>query len=683
MAESYPYEELCLVSKGLYRYVSDVVGPACTVKLRRQAWELRDTFLSCCTKNDSHGMTSGSIAEGFQFKSSDLDEMGICKDALVLTETASHFSGRLKYAFLFCMETEHVSPGFTLLKCLRFDHRQYMYHFLVNRGSNIYLSSEIVRNASLDAIMSVIHGPCACNVNFGRFEHERATTLKSLAWPKEAQSFISRSHNVGWPSIEVLSDICKDGCLFVPINSKQQSCNEVIDLEWRISFSLAEKKVIHSMNHCQFLCYGLMKIFLNEVLKKIPDTGELLCSYFMKTAVFWEISENNIGWTPGNFIFKFWNVFRRVIGWVSAGYCPNFFMPEHNMFYGKIYGRLQRDLTISLISLFDEGYLCLLRCTSLYKTLSKVVAYPSLVHRISTNEDDYVSLGTIEMYRLFMIVTSISEACFNENVEAMMITILNTASLEPTSNEMLSAIKLRINIVLERLVTVLLSFHGIPHQIPSSNRLKYFFTKNSKTILRRTKTFKFQNKVNYAVISYKNGNYLELIQIVKHIKQRLQWEYYMYMAHGDADVVIEWRRQGIPLEAILKNFVIEAYKYEPSISVEDLTLESDVKKYLHGCGCLQIPTLVFLNFMLILNSARVNDILTMNEILHELKTLVQFDDCYHIFFLIRAISWEILGICQQLCGDLNGAYQSYVNALIDECTDFKEATVFRIKSLNL
>ena len=34
---------------------------------------------------------------------------------------------------------------------------------------------------------------------------------------------------------------------------------DAIELEWRISLSLAEKALVHAMNHHMFLCYGLLK----------------------------------------------------------------------------------------------------------------------------------------------------------------------------------------------------------------------------------------------------------------------------------------------------------------------------------------------------------------------------------------------------------------------------------------
>lgn len=64
-------------------------------------------------------------------------------------------------------------------------------------------------------------------------------------------------------------------------------CDES-ELEWRLSFTQAEQEIIYSFNHTQFLCYGILKIFLNEILCS-GKRESLICSYFLKTILFWEI----------------------------------------------------------------------------------------------------------------------------------------------------------------------------------------------------------------------------------------------------------------------------------------------------------------------------------------------------------------------------------------------------------
>ena len=91
---------------------------------------------------------------------------------------------------------------------------------------------------------------------------------------------------------------------------------------------------------------------------------------------------------------------------------------------------------------------------------------------------------------------------------------------------------------------------------------------------------------------------------------------------------------------------------------------------------------MFLNFLvLILCYTRLGENHRRIHILEDLHSLVHNDDDYHISRIFKAISWEILGICQQICGDRHGALQSYQHALDDHYNDFKHATLVRIISL--
>lgn len=46
----------------------------------------------------------------------------------------------------------------------------------------------------------------------------------------------------------------------MPIGSKL--IDDESELEWRLSFSLAEQQLVYLFNHTQFLCYGMLKTFL-------------------------------------------------------------------------------------------------------------------------------------------------------------------------------------------------------------------------------------------------------------------------------------------------------------------------------------------------------------------------------------------------------------------------------------
>ena len=220
------------------------------------------------------------------------------------------------------------------------------------------------------------HGPCGTCVA-GTTEVDFAYCIKSDKLPEEAHCFIRRLHRTGWPSTSTLQRIVSNRCHFVAIGAKE-SPTELI--EWRISFSATEKILIHSMNHVQFLCYGLLKIILKEAIDVNTEIKGLLCSYFMKTALFWEIATNNLVRNSSNFLTCFWICFQRLLHWIHNEYCPNFFIPENNMFAGKVRGAARSRLLSFLMPLYKEGYNCLLRCPSIQHELHAIIQQPLLVN---------------------------------------------------------------------------------------------------------------------------------------------------------------------------------------------------------------------------------------------------------------------------------------------------------------
>ena len=66
--------------------------------------------------------------------------------------------------------------------------------------------------------------------------------------------------------------------------------SDMQEMEWRISFSLAERALVWSFNHAQMQCYAIMKIILKEFIKvRCRPQNQVLCSYFIKTFFVLEI----------------------------------------------------------------------------------------------------------------------------------------------------------------------------------------------------------------------------------------------------------------------------------------------------------------------------------------------------------------------------------------------------------
>ncbi|XP_062603289.1 uncharacterized protein LOC134265062, partial [Saccostrea cucullata] len=225
-------------------------------------------------------------------------------------------------------------------------HREYLKNACMRINDRLYISSSKYRQITCSVVFpnSTEHGPCGSCV-IGGTEYDAAHCFISDFWPPPASRWIDRCHT--WPPSYIVDDIVRNGCHFVAIGHK---LGKHADKEWRISFSLAEQKLVYSMNYCQFLTYGLLKLFLKESINNgLSDEDKLLCSYHMKTAVFWAIQQNTLpNWHPQNFLQCFWVCFKLILKWVYEGACPNFFIFENNMFLGKIHGEAQKHLFFRL-----------------------------------------------------------------------------------------------------------------------------------------------------------------------------------------------------------------------------------------------------------------------------------------------------------------------------------------------
>ncbi|XP_052078279.1 uncharacterized protein LOC127716194 [Mytilus californianus] len=133
------------------------------------------------------------------------------------------------------------------------------------------------------------------------------------------------------------------------------------DIEWRISFSVGEKFLINTFTHTQLICYALLKILLKDVIATYNECDNLLCSYFLKTVIFW-ISEELLQsiWKPGNLIHCFIRCLSRLIYTVDYSVCLHDFIPENNMFENKIEGRARGILLQKFYTLHSYGWRCML-----------------------------------------------------------------------------------------------------------------------------------------------------------------------------------------------------------------------------------------------------------------------------------------------------------------------------------
>src|SRR6218665_489654 len=77
-------------------------------------------------------------------------------------------------------------------------------------------------------------------------------------WPKDAQDFLRRSRDHGWPTSDTISDVVQHGCHVVYV--QHRDCRND-NAQWRFSFSLPEVLLLQSWTQNQQIVYHLLRFF--------------------------------------------------------------------------------------------------------------------------------------------------------------------------------------------------------------------------------------------------------------------------------------------------------------------------------------------------------------------------------------------------------------------------------------
>ena len=645
--------------------VGKELGTEKIVDMRRRVMALTqslDTAACAYDKGVEDNIFSGSRCEGFRFASSDIDVMWVFRGIRVVFTIQDNQCNNIHTLLLADCDT--TKPGFALLRLLHASQSPDVTQACVQYEDTYYVSSAKWRDYFTSCFRPcTTHGPCS-TMTGGTMEGDFAHCLKSDRLPEAAHGFIRRLNGAGWPERAILQKIVKGGCHFVAIGAKESPTEP---LEWRISFSSTEKLLIHSMNHAQFACYGLLKNFLKEAIDVHMEIKGLLCSYFLKTALFWVIVENSIPWNSRSFLIGYWVCFQRILHWINNEYCPNFFIPENNMFAGKIHGTARVHLMSCLVPLYQEGYHCLLRCPTILNDLYTILQNPLSVHTMRSDEESDKCI--IEAH-LFSEIWNEKPAFTTEHSEAIN-HLQNIEHLILTNNSDLERSILHIwKIYICQNIAVLLSDtncsedneHNRTHEIdmPESDVARHLLYK--------------------ALCYYRRGDYRTAIALLQQAKMKLQHPHLVYPWLCDTEKYRAAGGEHKPFIQMLKEIVAWPVELKTDITLPELSLEHQAATN-HSSDLIIIPPLVLTYFLSFLCFHYMQRIQESRSALQELTMLVHYDDGYHINDSMKAISWQVLGICQQMSGDTQGAYQSYSNALQQTWCHIGLASLVRIRNL--
>jgi hypothetical protein len=299
--------------KEVYANLISVVGSEMDIRIRQNVFIIKD-MISNTVNTKITTVSSGSLAEGLDLPGSDIDIM-IVFNIVNILQNVQHMNRSARHTTLL-IKDDMEFPGFTTLKLIVEGDAFTSPEYFVETPNGMYFSNisfirkliEISANLKQSA-----HDPCLSDKDEAM---DTAYIFHFHSWSRQAEQWIYR-HRPGQRPPEILLDnIVNYGCILIPIGPNEIENSELL---WRISFSMAEKQSSHSMNYTQILCYALLKLSLKNIIDRNDKVKGLLCSYFMKTALFWLSEEISINtFHLQNLLHCYFLSLDKLITWVKC-----------------------------------------------------------------------------------------------------------------------------------------------------------------------------------------------------------------------------------------------------------------------------------------------------------------------------------------------------------------------------
>ena len=239
--------------------------------------------------------------------------------------------------------TDNVPPAFAMLKCVTLQD-PLLLRSAVPMNNELYLSSQQVVSSYLlqsdIRFTSRIQGPSV--EVWTEYEDKSQSGCDNVPsilckfWPTSAAEWKDRPRHYGWPSQRDKEHIEQFGCHLVPVGHQLSARKS---LEWRLSFSIAERTLVWSFNHTKLQCYAVMKVILKEYVKTkcAGKYKSVLCSYFIKTFLFWQFEKTDFSfWQITNLSGCIMSLLREFYVCIQTGVLRHYFVPRFNLLEIKL-----------------------------------------------------------------------------------------------------------------------------------------------------------------------------------------------------------------------------------------------------------------------------------------------------------------------------------------------------------
>jgi len=183
----------------------------------------------------------------------------------------------------------------------------------------------------------------------GSFSTDQVVAIWCPQWPNEAKDWPRRQRKNNWPTTDKIHEVVQNGCHVV--DAKHPACKSDIH-QCRISFSIAELILLQSWTQVQQIVYHMLRFFAKRELirKDCPKEDEVLCSYHLKTLMLWSCEEMSSEWWNSLSVIKICcNLLQKLSKWVKETRCPNYFIPQANLFHDRFNREIVNE-TINILT---------------------------------------------------------------------------------------------------------------------------------------------------------------------------------------------------------------------------------------------------------------------------------------------------------------------------------------------
>ncbi|XP_060075532.1 uncharacterized protein LOC132555196 [Ylistrum balloti] len=630
------------------------------ITVRRKLAVMNELIVNAEKSSTMTKFNAGSRSDGSAVVGSDQDTMYTYKNIVVLSPDQA-VSRSDDIPVLMMRDAADSRPGYVFLELVKgWDFSSKLSESIVPVGDKFFVSSEVYSRTHIDGISDLTritfetNGPASgisYEVSPGLVNVDTVMSLRCPNWPKEANEWVIRPRLHGWPNKTLRDQIVRDGCHLVPVGDKTSGDSF---LQWRISFVTAERKLLYSLSHVQFLVYGLLKCFLqqiSEILKELLGNIEILTSYIMKTIILHAVeSTHHSLWQDRNIFYCFMLCLKILIGWVETGYCPNYFIKSNNMFLGKVNGKNQEKLLRFLIDLHDLKWECL----SVNRT--SLTAVGEIIEMVRNGEWESVlySPAVFERKRDEVLFNQVDRS--NIRRDALPVLLEHLSASKSELDEFLSYVPIVSGLTCEGI-----AIFG-EHRPIIANKEKYKFLRKCKKFLTPFAGVSTSpGLLALATYHYHTGNYPKALEICGHMITSVKIHFGFPLDLKEETTYNQvCCGRGYSLLHKFREICVSDFEFKQNdLCFCPPQLHPEFRSCVRGTTLL-IPPLPYAVFLSFLCYHELGDIRRRDAALIHLR-IVKYDKKQggSYYWIVH----NLLGICYEIAGDTRGALREYRNSL--------------------